>query len=112
MVHVTDIMYEAVRFFLEACLHIRTRDVSKQTICLFGLASSMAVAFLFNVELFPNPADFGQSRRGYGKVAESLEFGGWEEKHVSAQIKIGSKNLFQPKFKWRGKVGFSPNQNW
>ena len=48
----------------------------------------MAVAFLFDVELFPNPADFDQSRRGYGKVAESLEFGGGEEKHVSAQTKI------------------------
>ena len=78
---------------------IRPSSVSKQTICLFAIVS-MAVAFLFNVELFPNPADFGQSRRGYGKVAESLEFGGWEERHVSAQIKIGRKSMFQPKSKF------------
>ena len=72
---------------LATCMLILPSDICKQNVCLFGLLS-MAVVSLFNVELFPNPADFGQSQRGYGKVAESLEFGGWGEKHVSAQIKI------------------------
>ena len=64
------------------------RQVLKQEQNIFVQGSCFSV---FNVELFPNPADFGQSWQGYGKVAESLEFGGWEEKHVSAKIWAKSK---------------------
>ena len=65
-----------------------TKQILKQEQNLFVHGSCLS---LFNVELFPNPADFGQSWQGYGKVAESLEFGGWEEKHVSAKILAKSK---------------------